>query len=268
MPELHRIAGEIFSAAIPLMVQDAASQQTVTISVLAARTVPGGGHSEIAVDGEHVTISRSEGVIVNHIETIVTDKLARHYTDYMLLHSGALEINGKGIILPGTSGNGKSTSTTCLALSGFTYYSDELAVCSPDGSRLFPFPKVPGLKAGGRKVVETAFGEQSHILYTPEINNVTYFEPPRLPTQKDAQAGVPIKFVLLPRQPRQGETTVRPVKKSEALTMMVEESLDLRLRHAAGFEALSSIVTNAECYEIRLGDVHKGIEMVRKLTTG
>ena len=58
---------------------------------------------------------------------------------------------------------------------------------------------------------------------------------------------------------------LEPVRKSEALRVLIEESLDLELRHAAGFEALTTIVNNADCYTVRFGDIRAGVELVREL---
>ena len=265
-PELLSIVADIFSAGRPLMVPPADEPARLTLSAVSGPGMPGNAYSQVSVDGQLIYTARSEGVLVNYLETVVTDKLARHFTDYVLFHSGALASNGKGILLPGASGNGKSTTTTCLAMSGFTYYSDEMAICSPDGRRLFPFLKVPSLKTGGRQVVESAFHDAAKTVYRPPTESVTYFRPVSLPTDQEATNGVEIKYVLLPKRPENGETRLEPIKKSEALHVLVQESLDLVLRHTDGFQAIMAILESADCYTVQMADVHRGVELVRELT--
>ncbi len=266
-PELIDISREVFSASVPTASSPDGDARTITIQAKSDESAPE-AYSQLRVDGEFINDMTSEGVLVNYIETVVTDKLARHFTDYVLIHSGAVASGSRGILLPGASGNGKSTTTTCLALSGFTYYSDEMAVLSSDAKRLFPFPKLPGLKTGGRKIVQETFKDAARAVYSPEIDNVTYFEPHSLPGPAEGSEGVQIDFVLLPRRPEPGETLLEPVRKSEALRVLIEESLDLELRHAAGFDALTTIVNNADCYVVKFGDVHAGIGLVQELVSG
>lgn len=49
--------------------------------------------------------------------------------------------------------------------------------------------------------------------------------------------------------------------------MLIEQSLDLKLRHSDGFDALAAIVEAAECYVVETGDVQPGIERVKELVS-
>lgn len=65
--------------------------------------------------------------------------------DQHALHSGAVHLDGCGIILPGASGNGKSTLTAWMCSNGFGYLTDELIFISHDGS-MTPFTRPVNLK--------------------------------------------------------------------------------------------------------------------------
>ena len=86
--------------------------------------------------------------LIRNLEWSISNKLARSLTNYHLFHAGSIARNGRGVLIPGTSGAGKSSTVAALALSGFDYCSDEVAVFGRDG-RLRPFPKIISLKAGG-----------------------------------------------------------------------------------------------------------------------
>ena len=59
----------------------------------------------------------------------------------VLLHAGAVERDGRAIVVAGESGRGKSTLTAALVQAGFNYLTDELVLIDPDTARVEPYPK-------------------------------------------------------------------------------------------------------------------------------
>jgi hypothetical protein len=57
------------------------------------------------------------------------------------LHSGAVERDGRVLLLAGVKGAGKSTLTAALVQRGARYVTDEVAVVKLPGGRLCPYPK-------------------------------------------------------------------------------------------------------------------------------
>ena len=270
-PEITRVLRGIFSGRVPggggVASPDGAQKTVIEV-------VDGAGGPERATvtvfeDGVQLYATRNISFLVNYLETLITEKLARGLTQYLLLHSGVVAVDGVAILLPGASGAGKSTSTTCLALTGCDYFSDEMAVCSPDGKRVFPFPKMPSLKSGGLDVIDRAFrSDPPEFIHREPDGRVNYVRVPKTADDLSCVNGAPIGFVIVPGPPEDGETSLTPLKKTDALRVLVEESLDLKLKHAAGFDALANIVDRAGCYSLRMADVPAGAELVRRLVTG
>lgn len=78
------------------------------------------------------------GLILNS----VFSKISSHY----LFHSAVLSDNGKGIIICGDSGYGKTTLTLALIQRGFRFLSDEIAAIRRNDGVIDPFPR--GLHIG------------------------------------------------------------------------------------------------------------------------
>ncbi|MEK6303096.1 MAG: hypothetical protein AABO41_20480 [Acidobacteriota bacterium] len=57
----------------------------------------------------------------------------------VFVHAGAVEWQGKGIVIPGRSFSGKTSLVAELVRAGATYYSDEYAVLDKHG-RVHPYP--------------------------------------------------------------------------------------------------------------------------------
>ncbi len=59
----------------------------------------------------------------------------------LALHAGAVERNGRVLLIAGPSGSGKSTLTAALVRNGARYVTDEVAVIDLPGGRVQPFAK-------------------------------------------------------------------------------------------------------------------------------
>ncbi len=216
----------------------------------------------IVVDGESEFMTTSPSDLLNYCETLVTGIFARHLTSNVLVHSGAVERNGVGILLPAASGAGKSTTTTALALNGFRYLSDEMAVLDTAGTTVFPFPKMPSLKPGGRELLVAEYGNALKLIHDGQSNGVSYVD---LPVEGSESGGTAVKYILLLGRRSDGKTVVSEVKRSEALKTLVRESLDLAIKHRDGFDSLFSLTQNAECFRVEIGDIASGVEAIRSL---
>lgn len=71
-------------------------------------------------------------------DLIVT--LQRRRPELLFLHSAVLERAGRGYLLAGDSGSGKSTTTWGLLHHGFSYLSDELAPIDPATMQVHAYP--------------------------------------------------------------------------------------------------------------------------------
>ena len=59
----------------------------------------------------------------------------------VLLHAGAVEFDGRVVVVTGESGRGKSTLTAALVRAGGAYLTDELVIIEPENLRVRPYPK-------------------------------------------------------------------------------------------------------------------------------
>ena len=182
----------------------------------------------VAPDGKTCFQNCSEEEVLHYVEWAITDAARRALRGYHRLHAGAVARNGQGILLPGPSGVGKSTTVAALALNGFEYCSDELALVGPD-ARLRPFPRIISLKEGGWRQIAECFPEAVLAEGWPSVSGASggYMEPPLCPAATRASSGYPIDFVVIPSHGAGQTTRLRAIPKTQALKEMVEQSLDL-----------------------------------------
>jgi len=98
----------------------------------------------LARDG-HTLLLGDEAEVLEELERNIRMQLAYNAAEHFFLHAGAVALNGRGIIVPGSTFSGKTSLVTALVRAGATYYSDENAVLDTNGM-LHPYPKPLGLR--------------------------------------------------------------------------------------------------------------------------
>jgi hypothetical protein len=74
--------------------------------------------------------------------------------DSILLHAGAVELEGRVVVIAGVSGQGTSTLTAALVRSGFSYVTDELVIIDPSTGFGRPYLKPLDLGAESLKMLD------------------------------------------------------------------------------------------------------------------
>src|SRR5262249_5261887 len=75
-------------------------------------------------------------------------QIAQRAESRLFVHAGAVSWRGRGIVIPGRSGCGKTTLVRALGEAGALSYSDEFAVLDSDG-RLHPYAIPLSIRGNG-----------------------------------------------------------------------------------------------------------------------
>jgi len=221
-------------------------------------TVTRGGHL--------VYETRFRRNLLDALERAITVEAARHLGANHLVHGGAVVRNRRGVLLPASSGSGKSTIVAALALSGFDFFSDEVAILTK-GGYLLPFPKAISLKEGGWQAISAIF-PQASLGAAPSPTNggsASHLIPPKLPSSSMVESGCYVDLVVLPRYAPQEATSLQPVSKTAALARLVQESLNLSLLGKDGFDILFDVVQRAKCYALTTNNLTQAVQLLEGL---
>jgi hypothetical protein len=88
---------------------------------------------DVALGSHVMAVAADAAVAVRVLDAQIRARVATQAQRHVLVHAGAVAINGRGLVLPGRSFAGKSTLVAALVAAGAEYYSDELAVVDPNG---------------------------------------------------------------------------------------------------------------------------------------
>ena len=172
-----------------------------------------------------------------------------------LIHAGLVSKGGKGMLLAGAGGSGKSTTAlTCLE-ADYQYLSDDLLGLQllPDGSFVgHSLYSSTYLEAGhlgrfsklGRHAIKSLDNAEDKLLVL-----LSEIFPARL-----ERTGT-IHVIALPRVRHQSESTFSVAPKSKALFALVPSSRNVNKRLGmADFEVLTQLVERVPCYWLDLAE--------------
>lgn len=189
---------------------------------------------------------------VSFVHFAMTELLKRRglYT----FHATALEKHGQGVLIPGFSGKGKTTSFLSLLRAGYRYLSDDHPFFRLNESRveILPYP------------LKINVTDQT-VSFFPELRAA----PPSI-----LRAGVPKRYfhaedlyptplgrscepavILFPQVVEASHSCLEPLSKKRALEMILPHSLLVYDAAVARreFQALVRLIERADCYRLHFG---------------
>lgn len=185
---------------------------------------------------------------VSYIEWHMCDQAIERRHDLLHMHGAALATSEASLLLPGTSGIGKTTFALALALRGLRLLSDDVVFIHTDSWRVEPFPRsfhihddaLPRLVPLG-------------LRYTPEDHIGAYLCASVLGPW-DRTPGPPLRYVLFPRLDPGGPLALEPITAAEAALELMRYSKNLRRFPRFGLDLVPRLLERVECYVLRRND--------------
>jgi hypothetical protein len=170
------------------------------------------------------------------------------------VHATALEHQGRGVLIPGYSGQGKTTSFLSLLRSGFRYLSDDYPLLRDRGTHmeLLAFPM---------KIDVT----DRTIEFFPELRNAApgilqqgiykkFFQAEDLYADSIGNSCTPA-MIIFPHVVDMPHSCLEPLPKSRALEAIMPQGLLVYDQAVARreFQVLSRLVQQVDCYRLHFG---------------
>jgi len=186
------------------------------------------------------------------------------------IHATALEKHGRGVLIPGNSGRGKTTSFISLLRSGYRYLSDDHPLIRDAGTHveMLPFP----IKIGVTEATTAFFPElrnaPDHILY-PGSPKRSFYAEDLYPTSVGDTCEPAI--ILFPHIVDMPHSWLEPLPKSRALEAILPQALlvyDSAIARRQ-FQTLARLVQQVDCYRLHFGrDVLELPKLITPLLAG
>jgi hypothetical protein len=170
----------------------------------------------------------------------------------LLIHAGAVGFRGKGVLLVGKGGSGKSTSALASMIKGWHYLSDDYCLLATEGMpRVFSLYNSAKLTAAHLMNFPALQGTVSNPTELADEKALLYLHD-HMPDRMTAE--LPVNVILLPRVTGLPETRLFSASPTVALRALAPSSLfQLPGTGRFEFQALADFVKRVPCFHLELG---------------
>lgn len=177
--------------------------------------------------------------------------ISNHEFTRLIIHSAVLVKNGKAIIFPAEPGSGKSTLSAFMALSGWSLYSDELAIIEVDTCAVNPLFRPVCLKNNSIRLVKEWFPDSvfTDVCRDTKKGDVAHLKGSSWEQYQDRKP-VEIVGVVFPKYIKNKPLTVYELSQIDAFEKLTNNAFNYGVLGLSGFEAVSKIIQNTALFEI------------------
>ncbi len=200
------------------------------------------------------------------LESIFNWCIAKSVLRFIVFHAGAVERDGRALILTGPSGSGKSTLCAGLSQSGWRLISDELILLRPGDPALVGNPRPISLKNEAiDRIRDLGPAAKFTEVYEGTIRGTISF---LCPTEESvARAGEPAvpSRVIFPSFRTGSATEVKEIEKAQGFMRLIENSVNYVTTLRTGFEAVAGVTDICRFYELTFGDLETAFAAIEKI---
>jgi len=169
-----------------------------------------------------------------------------HNTSHHAIHAGAVYKDNRCILLPGQSGNGKSTLTSWLIMNGFQYLTDELVFLTHD-AQVLPLTRPISLKIAPSHESWLVAEEQSNKIITSDEGSMI---PHRLLNPSFFPRHPRLTEVIFPSYSPGAEGILQEISPAKSSLYLLKSHVNARNLQGHGVAQLASIVKNCNSYTL------------------
>ena len=212
---------------------------------------PQGGTDELALYDDENLLGRSkdEAEIADLLLGNSCYKLAYHSRGGLLFHAGGLARQGKGLLLPGTMGAGKTTLAAWLVSRGFDYLTDEMVYIPHQANAMQGLTRPLNLKHPSRPVVQAWFDYETQAarFYSAAATDLI---PPALFRPNNQLSQPRLRLIIFPRYQADSEFSLKALSKAQAGLALMQCLINARNLADHGFPEITRLTKSVPAYKM------------------
>ena len=183
----------------------------------------------------------------------------------LVVHSAALERDGRALVMPAPSGSGKSTLCAALAWRGWRLLSDEVAVFDFETGHLVGNPCQVSLKNRAVDVIRS-FDPRTRFSRTflgTSKGDIAYMQPPQ-PSVARAHDRAGPGMLIAPVFRRDATLEVREMERAVAFRWLADNAVNDASMLDHSFQTLANFVENSRAYTLTYSNLDEAIACIER----
>ena len=250
--------------------RSSAEQHTIDVEIRSHRRFPWprGPYTLTSNDGLRFEVANRFEVLP-HLEWFINWHIIRNRSDFVQIHASSLEMDGRGVLLPGDPGCGKSTLTAGLLASGWSYLCDEFALIDAATLMIHPYPRALCMKEPSFPVVDR-LGLPLHRK-TPyrkaTKGRVAFLNPLDVGAHVVGRPSR-VRWVIFPKYVAGAQPLLTPMTRSQAAYELTRQCFNFHAYEARAVGVLADVIRGASCYRLISGEIKATCDLMEQLVRG
>lgn len=175
--------------------------------------------------------------------------LIENNQNYMAIHAALLSDEQGGILMPGESGNGKSSLSIWMTRNGYFYHTDELVLIKPGSLQTRVFTRPFNIKSHGVEAIASLV-DIDRLEPPAERGDFITMIPHRALNPRFLLEPPDISRILFPKFSREGPNSLQKLTPAAAGIELMKTNVIARNLPGHGFEQLLEIVKSVPAYKL------------------
>jgi hypothetical protein len=214
----------------------------------------------------------AEDIDLRHLIPVVTQivlQSAYKSSDFLIaVHAAVLGLRNQCMILPGQSGNGKTTLAAAMIANGFKYFTDEVGLVDRSSQHVIPAPVGLRVKESGWNLIAAMFPDLDRLPWHVLLDGqrLRYLRPPPGSFAKDPEDRCPARWIVFPRYAADAQTGISPISRVDAISRLQSAGYDIGgIFDRAKITEILSWLKTVDCYEMTVKRLDKAVTLLRSL---
>ena len=202
-------------------------------------------------------VCTNELIMLSALEYFITLQALDILSCHTLFHAAVIDCSGKGAMLAGGHGSGKTTLALTAVSSGLKALSDEVGVVTENRRDAIGFPRPFRVLSDIRTMTPTVIPQDCiSVSISDEFSHIYFDEYYARETS--------LAYIFFPVY-RPGNTVFKKLGETEALNRILTLVFNIRAEQNSRLDEIIRLIRNIPLYEIAFGDHWDAVHRIRDL---